>query len=95
MKQPAECKACGSTHLTWHTSIVNRSDVQQGRLNTRDMECLFFLGCDECSETLLTLNADKVARFMNANADITAPQFTAGQPAPIYAAGVLSHQSTN
>lgn len=72
MKQPAECKECRSTHLTWHTSIVNRSDVQQGRLNTRDVECVFFLGCDECSETQMTVSADKVAGLMNSNAAVAA-----------------------
>lgn len=61
-----ECKDCGSTHFTWQTSIINRSNVQQGRLNTSDVECLFFLGCDECSETLQTISADKVAILMNA-----------------------------
>lgn len=66
------CKECGSTHLTWQTSIVNRSDVQQGRLNTRDVECLFFLGCDDCSETLATISADEVAGLMNAKVATTA-----------------------
>ena len=60
-----ECKECGSTHLTWQTSIINRSNVQQGRLNTSDVECVFFLGCDECSETLQTISADSVAGLMN------------------------------
>jgi hypothetical protein len=93
VKQPAECKVCGSSHLTWQSTIVNRSDVQQGRLNTRDVECLFMLGCDECSETLMTLSADKVAGLMNASATLSAaPQFT---PSHIYAAGVLVHQSTD
>lgn len=67
-----ECKECGSTHLTWQSSIVNRSSVQQGRLNTRDVECLFFLGCDDCSETLATISADKVAGLMNASAAVAA-----------------------
>jgi hypothetical protein len=61
-----ECKECGSTQLTWQTSIINRSNVQQGRLNTSDVACLFFLGCDECSETLQTISADEVANLMNA-----------------------------
>lgn len=71
-KQPTECKECGSSQLTWQNSIVNRSGVQQGRLNTHDVECLFFLGCDECSETLMTIGANKVASLMNANLAITA-----------------------
>ena len=62
------CRHCGSTALTWATSIVNRTDVQQGRLNTRDVECLFYLGCDTCSETLAMLSADRVADLVNAGA---------------------------
>jgi hypothetical protein len=71
-RQPTECKECGSSHLTWQTSIVNSSNVQQGRLNTRDVGCLFFLSCDKCSETIMTIGADKVAGLMNANVAITA-----------------------
>lgn len=63
------CKECGGTALTWHTSIINRSEVQQGRLNTRDVECIFFLGCDHCSETLAMISADKVAGRMNSQAE--------------------------
>lgn len=66
------CKECGSTALTWQTSIINRSNVVQGRRNTSDVECVFFLGCDECSETLATVSADKVAGAMNAAAPVPA-----------------------
>jgi hypothetical protein len=65
MKQPTKCKHCGSTHLTWDNAITIRSGVQQNRLNTNDVECLFYLGCDECSETVAVLNADKVAQYLN------------------------------
>lgn len=61
----SSCKVCGSTRLAWRTSIVNPSDVQQGRLNTRDVDCQFFLGCEDCSETLATISANKVAGLMN------------------------------
>ncbi len=61
----AKCKECGCHDLTWQPSIVTRSNVAQGRLNTSDMECLFVLGCDHCSETLATVGADKVASLMN------------------------------
>eukprot|EP00659_Diplonema_papillatum_P003090 gene3090-4852_t len=63
------CKECRGTALTWQTSIINRSEVQQGRLNTRDVECVFFLGCDHCSETLAMVSADKVAGLMNSQAE--------------------------
>jgi len=59
------CKECRSTDLTWHTTNINRTSIQQGRLNTSDVECVFFLGCDHCSETLATVSADTVASLMN------------------------------
>jgi hypothetical protein len=62
------CRHCGGTALTWATSIVNRSAVQNGRLNTHDVECLFHLGCDTCSETLAMVSADRVADLVNARA---------------------------
>lgn len=61
-----DCRECGSTHLSWQISIVNRSDVQQGRLNTSDVECVFSLGCDECSETLAVVGAGQIASGLNA-----------------------------
>lgn len=60
------CRHCGGHALTWATSIVNRSNVQQGRLTTRDVECLFYLGCDTCSETLAMFSADRLADVVNA-----------------------------
>lgn len=62
------CRHCGGKALTWATSILNRSDVQQGRLNTRDVECVFYLGCDTCSETLALFSADRVADLVNTQA---------------------------
>lgn len=72
------CKECGSTALTWQTSIVNRSNVQQGRLNTHDVGCVFFLGCDHCSETLATVSADNVASLMNKSITVSAAQDDSG-----------------
>ncbi|WP_198537185.1 MULTISPECIES: hypothetical protein [Pseudomonas] len=60
------CKECHSTELTWHTSNINRSGLQEGRLRTSEVDCLFFLGCDHCSETLATVSADRIAGLMNA-----------------------------
>lgn len=61
-----KCSDCGSTNLTWHASIVNRSQVPQGRLNTHDMDCEFYLGCDNCSETLGVAGADAIALHLTA-----------------------------
>lgn len=59
------CRVCGSADLTWQASIANRSNVQQGRLNTNDVDCIFSLGCNHCSETLATVSADKVVSMLN------------------------------
>nr|WP_177429601.1 MULTISPECIES: hypothetical protein [unclassified Pseudomonas] len=69
--KPTACKECGSESLTWqtHNRVRLTCHVQQGRLKTNEVECLFVLGCDECSETLATLSADQVAELMNASPD--------------------------
>lgn len=63
-----ECRECGSASLTWDTVNRVNNGVQQGRLNTRDVQCVFFLGCDDCSETLALIGADTVASKLNASA---------------------------
>lgn len=66
----AECRECGSSNLFWFTSnrtTWNASPVQQGRLRTSEVECLFFLGCQECSETLRVVEADAIAAKLNAD----------------------------
>lgn len=56
-----KCRECGGTSLTWYPQQKNGSGVQEGRLRTHEVECVFFLGCDECSETLAFVSADKIA----------------------------------
>jgi hypothetical protein len=60
-----KCRECGSTSLNWFTTIEVINDVQQNRLNTRDVACRFVLGCDDCSETLVVTSADRVADWLN------------------------------
>jgi hypothetical protein len=60
-----QCQECGSVDLQWHCSIVNNSDVQQGRLRSHDMGVLFFLGCNECSATVQRSSGDQIARRLN------------------------------
>lgn len=55
------CRECGSDALTWFAHYRNRSQVVEGRLKTSDVECIFVLGCDACSETLRTVPADEMA----------------------------------
>lgn len=56
-----KCRECGGTSLTWYSHIKSNSGVDEGRLRTGEMSCVFFLGCDDCSETLAWMDADKIA----------------------------------
>jgi hypothetical protein len=60
------CKECGSDDLFWYSHIHNHSTVQHNRLNTNDVTCLLILGCNNCSETLMTVKADRIAERMTA-----------------------------
>jgi len=64
------CHECGSKSLTWCTQNVITTGVPQNRLNTNDVRCQFVLGCDECSETLKVIGADKVADRLNARPEV-------------------------
>ncbi|WP_176604471.1 hypothetical protein [Pseudomonas aeruginosa] len=63
-----ECRECGSAELTWQThNRMHPGTLQQGRLNTNEVQCLFVLGCDACSETLSVITADKMADMLNSH----------------------------
>lgn len=62
---PSDCKECGSTSVSWFAHTRIRNDVLQGRLRTNDTECVFVLGCDECSETLHVAKADTIAELLD------------------------------
>lgn len=61
-----KCRECGSESLTWDTHSKTDSGVPEGRLRSHEVKCLFVLGCDDCSETLAILSADRVAGLLNA-----------------------------
>lgn len=67
-KVPESCRECGGTAFSWFTSYETDSGVQQGRLRTSEVKCLFVLGCDDCSETLKIVSADKLADALNMQA---------------------------
>jgi hypothetical protein len=48
------CPACGEKQLLWGTHPHNKSGVVNGRLTVSDVETIFYLACDYCSETVLT-----------------------------------------
>lgn len=56
------CPACGEKELSWGVVPHNKSGVVDGRLTLNDVETIFYLGCDHCSETLLAhVSPDVVA----------------------------------
>lgn len=61
---PASCKHCGESSLEWFSHVRVLNDVQQGRLNTHDVGCVFVLGCTECSATLHVVKADAIAALL-------------------------------
>ncbi|WP_176506403.1 hypothetical protein [Pseudomonas urethralis] len=61
----AKCQECGGTDLSWFTQQTTTSGVQNGRLRLDDVTCLFVFGCNTCSATVTTVNADRIAVFMN------------------------------
>lgn len=68
-----ECRECGGKSLTWDTHNKVARNIQDGRLRSHDVSCVFVLGCDECSETLAVVSADKIAAHLTASAKQSAP----------------------
>lgn len=64
---PESCRNCGRTDLRWQVYNVNRSGVVDGRLRSNDISVQFCLGCEGCSETLMTLSANEFMREANTN----------------------------
>jgi hypothetical protein len=65
LKSVTKCRACGSSDLQWHCSQNTSNGIVNGRLNLNDVHTEFFLGCNECSETLCVENGDVVAKHLS------------------------------
>lgn len=59
-----QCPECGGSNLEWGVAIRNTSGVVDGRLRAHDMTCDMFLGCAECSETIMVVDANEVAAYL-------------------------------
>lgn len=59
------CPNCRSNKLAWHCTTTNNSDVQNGRLRLHEVDVLFYIGCDECSETVHVESGNKIAARLN------------------------------
>jgi hypothetical protein len=65
MVADGQCPECGTWRLVWSAGPVKLAPVSDGRLTMRDVETQFYLGCEECSETLIhSVSADQVAAFL-------------------------------
>lgn len=65
MVKEGRCPECGERRLVWAAGPVNRSGVVDGRLTMHDVVSEFYLGCEECSETLISsVHPDEVARAL-------------------------------
>lgn len=64
----SKCPKCESTDIEWNCAQVTNSGVVDGRLRMHDVSTVFYLGCNNCSETLRTISGDDVAQSMNAAA---------------------------
>lgn len=60
------CRECGCNSLSWGFAIINKSTVQNGLLRISDVDGLFYLGCDECSETVTQVSPDEVVELLSA-----------------------------
>lgn len=60
-----DCGCCGSDNLFWSTHYETKSGVPDGRLRMSEVSCVFVLGCEYCSETLLVMTADELAEKLS------------------------------
>lgn len=61
------CPECGGGPLVWDAGPVKLNTVADGRLTMRDVETQFWLGCEECSATLVhSVSPDQVAAALTA-----------------------------
>lgn len=66
MRMKLKCHECGGSNLQWHSSVINKSNVQDGRLRAHDMDVLFYVGCNDCSATVQRATGDQIAKHLNA-----------------------------
>ena len=61
---PNKCKA---ESLFWYADVRNCGHVQNGRLRLNEIAPIFVLGCEECSETIMVVDASEIAIILNDN----------------------------
>ena len=64
-KQVNVCPECGIDDSEWSCVNEVKSGAVQGCLETKDVQCVFVLGCNYCSHTIQTAKAEVVALAMD------------------------------
>lgn len=60
------CPECGEEKLAWAHGPVKLNPIADGRLTMNDVETSFYLGCEYCSETLVSgIGPDMVVAALN------------------------------
>ena len=73
MSEVQKCRECGGDNLLWTQCNSNKTGVAEGRLRTHEITCSFVLGCEDCSETIAVISADKfITNFYAAQSELAA-----------------------
>lgn len=66
-----KCRECGGEDLLWSQHNSNKTGIAEGRLRTHEVTCSFVLGCEDCSETIAVISADKfISNYDAAQAEL-------------------------
>lgn len=60
-----ECSNCGSKDAAWHCHEVVTNGVVDGKIKLSEVSSQFYLGCNECSETLAALSGNELAAVLS------------------------------
>ena len=61
-----KCPECNGENLTWESDVKNNGGCVDGKIRLNEVEAIFILGCDNCSETIKVVQAHKIAECLNA-----------------------------
>lgn len=59
------CPTCLSTDIHWECHTTSNSPVVDGRLRMHEVQAGAYLACDNCSDTIETMDSDAMAESLN------------------------------
>jgi len=60
-----ECANCGSHNCRWHLALRVHNEAEDGRLRMHDVAPIAHLACEECGETIRTVDEFEIDRMLN------------------------------